>query len=1745
MRPNVLIITTLTILFSILIVSTSFSSFVDGSGETDPDQQLSSAGFAPTTYDLRDVDGTNYVTPVKSQTGGTCWTHGAMAAIEGNLLMTGSWNNTEMGSEPNLAEYHLDWWNGFNQHNNDDRDPPDGGGLEVHQGGDYRVTSAYTSRGEGAIFSLDANDATEKDDVWYGSPPTRQDQDYAKYYVRDIEWYIAGADLDNIDTIKQAVIDHGVVGTCLFWGGGFYSGTTDTHYQPATDQRDPNHAVAIIGWDDDKVTQAPLPGAWLIKNSWGTGWSEDGLFWISYWDKHCGQEPEMGAISFQGVEPMRYDNVYFHDYHGWRDTQSNVSQAFNAFTATGGQFLESVNFYTAVDDVDYIIRVYDTYSGGELSDELATLSGTIDHTGLHTVDLTSPIELGEGQDFYLYLELSDGGQPFDRTSEVPVLLGEESETASSLTIVDSISSPGESFYWNGDSWLDFHDLEETGNFCIKGLATNLPPPPTFIVDDDFTAATPGFGTDHFSTINDALTMTIQRGTTIRVWEGEYQETIVLDIQVNLIGNGSESTVIDGDLQGNVIHILADGSTIQKFSIIRGGVGNNHNGIHVQSDGNLITNCTFSGSDRGIYGVGFQNLRVYDSEFTNNTQQAIYAISSHHIRIENISSPDFSDYISLWSTNHTTLLNNNIGIGITISSNGIVSGNTCWGNPYGGAAMGIISASHYIISNNVCSNTGDGMVLSGSDLLIENNECSNISDNGISVSSSRDLFLRNNTVIGAKYGFYLRNCTNFTISQSSAIDCLDGIHIEASNDSFILDSFVSRSERHGFAIWDESERISFDNITTSFANSSGVSISDSGNVSVSNSIIVGNRIGVSVMQEGDCTIRDCIINLNEEFGVYAPASRSSQGLVNATDNFWGHATGPYHPSSNPDGQGNNVTDNVIFDPWMLSPPGHTPPNATIERIIPSPTQEQSNVQFMASTESVRPVIRYVWHSSLDGEFLSGSQAIQYFSSLSNGTHTITLTVQDDYGIWSEPVNETLVVNGRPRSSIESISPSPALVGELVTLSGTSSDDGTIDEYFWTSDLDGDIGSTLILELDTLSFGTHRITFYVRDGLGAFSPIEAQFLTVHARPSISLMNIAPLHAFEGDPVTFTGAGTDGDGIDAYEWTSDLDGPIGTEATFDRSDLGNGTHTITLRVMDGLGVWSDPVDVAISINGRPRAAIDPLTPTYQLGGEPVTFTGTTSDDGIISAVEWISDLDGLLGTYLMIERSDLSNGTHTITFRVQDDEGAWSVNETAILHINGQPTCAIDSISPLPIATFGMPVTFKGTVSDDEGIDEYWWYSDRDGDIGSELVFTTTTLSSGPHRIGFMAMDRFGAWSFEDHYEGLIINQIPMAEIHPDTPSTALEGEEVRFIGIVNDDNPITDIQWISSKDGLISESEEFTTTDLSNGTHIITFRVLDSQNSWSTNATHEITINGIPRAHIILISPQTVSEGQPITFSGIGMDDRIVVNYLWSSDIDGELMRTASEDFNHYGLSPGEHTIYLKVQDDNGLWSSEVSSTVTVKGPDDGNDDGLGTGFMLIIAVIMIGLLLGAGYLFILPTMRPEDEEYDSEEEEYQPPDVEDRFPEEEEEEPAPPAVAMQTSTPPSSILSPASLGDGHGDGTSAESGICPDCGATPTFLPPLGKWYCPDCKGFVDPETRESDLDEQEPLGEGTEPSPVEQAEGSGSDIAPATASPHHSSDPPEGQTETTDGSICPTCGNSMKFVPPLGKWYCNQCKDFS
>jgi hypothetical protein len=101
----------------------------------------------------------------------------------------------------------------------------------------------------------------------------------------------------------------------------------------------------------------------------------------------------------------------------------------------------------------------------------------------------------------------------------------------------------------------------------------------------------------------------------------------------------------------------------------------------------------------------------------------------------------------------------------------------------------------------------------------------------------------------------------------------------------------------------------------------------------------------------------------------------------------------------------------------------------------------------------------------------------------GRFTVTLVVKDDGALESEPDSWSLSVvhiNVAPTANIVSIEPMIVIEGEEVVFTGSGEDsDGIVEAYEWESDLDGVIGTTPILHVDTLRVGYHNISFKVRD------------------------------------------------------------------------------------------------------------------------------------------------------------------------------------------------------------------------------------------------------------------------------------------------------------------------------------------------------------------------------------------------------------------------------------------------------------------------------------------------------------------------------------------------------------------------------------------------------------------------------------------------------------------------------------------
>jgi parallel beta-helix repeat protein len=83
--------------------------------------------------------------------------------------------------------------------------------------------------------------------------------------------------------------------------------------------------------------------------------------------------------------------------------------------------------------------------------------------------------------------------------------------------------------------------------------------------------------------------------------------------------------------------------------------------------------------------------------------------------------------------------------------------------------------------------------------------------------------------------------------------------------------------------------------------------------IRNNVITLNSDGIWAEVNASPTVISNSISDNERYGAYKGGSETT--LV-AIDNWWGDPSGPYHPTLNPDGQGDEVGDNVDFIPWVL-------------------------------------------------------------------------------------------------------------------------------------------------------------------------------------------------------------------------------------------------------------------------------------------------------------------------------------------------------------------------------------------------------------------------------------------------------------------------------------------------------------------------------------------------------------------------------------------------------------------------------------------------------------------------------------------------------------------------------------------------------------------------------------------------------------------------------------------------------------
>jgi len=225
-------------------------------GTVEPENWRATAKFDPCTpnktlpasFDWREITG---CPPVRNQRScGSCWAFSTVGALECAIRI-------KDGEDVDLSEQ---WLVSCNQ---------SGwgcdGGWFAH---DYHMSETDKCGGTGAVM---------EEHFPYSATDEPCNCPYPhKYTIED--WTFIGEPygVPSNAAMKQAIMDHGPISIAFHVGSAFqaYTGGIFT----ACGVGAINHAVVLVGWDD---TQG-LEGVWLLRNSWGPNWGEDGYMRIKY-----------------------------------------------------------------------------------------------------------------------------------------------------------------------------------------------------------------------------------------------------------------------------------------------------------------------------------------------------------------------------------------------------------------------------------------------------------------------------------------------------------------------------------------------------------------------------------------------------------------------------------------------------------------------------------------------------------------------------------------------------------------------------------------------------------------------------------------------------------------------------------------------------------------------------------------------------------------------------------------------------------------------------------------------------------------------------------------------------------------------------------------------------------------------------------------------------------------------------------------------------------------------------------------------------------------------------------------------------------------------------------------------------------------------------------------------------------------------------------------------------------------------
>ncbi|MBQ7928371.1 MAG: Ig-like domain repeat protein, partial [Methanobrevibacter sp.] len=398
----------------------------------------------PNKYSLI-TDG--FTTAVKDQqASGNCWAFTAIAVLE-SCILKASGDNLDLSEEnmKNVIELYSDY----------------GWKMDTNEGGYDYMPWGYLASWLGPI--------SEADD-YFDDHSTLSPVINSVMHVQNIKFLNRASYTDN-DEIKRAILQYGAVGTGIYFDSYYLNSDKYAYYNWVSSAG--NHAVTIVGWDDTFsksnfkwASNIEGDGAWIVRNSWGPNWGNNGYFYVSYYDATFARpNVENSAYTIVLNDTMKYDKNYQYDVAGMTDYFLNSSSQVwykNRFTVTSDEYLAAVSTYFEKMS-DWMASVY---VNGELRDVLSGKTSP----GYYTFNLNKLISLDAGDVFEVVFNITtDGVAGFPISEE--------------LSLNKLTYSPGISYVsWDGENWKDLYNLPwsyathtyKSQVACIKAFTITSP-----------------------------------------------------------------------------------------------------------------------------------------------------------------------------------------------------------------------------------------------------------------------------------------------------------------------------------------------------------------------------------------------------------------------------------------------------------------------------------------------------------------------------------------------------------------------------------------------------------------------------------------------------------------------------------------------------------------------------------------------------------------------------------------------------------------------------------------------------------------------------------------------------------------------------------------------------------------------------------------------------------------------------------------------------------------------------------------------------------------------------------------------------------------------------------------------------------------------------------------------------------------------------------------------------------------------